>query len=72
MRFAAGYLNYSSGKLTNATTNGNYWSSSPYSGSASETNAGNLNFNDGNVYPLNNNNRGNGFSVRCVQEFTAA
>ncbi len=69
MRFAAGLLNYSSGALDN-TTNGYYWSSSPYA--SGNTNAGNLNFNAGNVYPLNNNNRGNGFSVRCVQEFTAA
>lgn len=40
---------------------GNYWSSSAYS----ETNAWYLNFNGSNAY-LNNNNRANGFSVRCV------
>ncbi len=70
MRSAAGYLNYSDGSLNNPDANGNYWSSSPYN--SGDTNAGNLNFNASNVYPLNNNNRGNGFSVRCVQEFTAA
>ncbi len=66
---AAGYLNYTSGAVTAVGENGNYWSSSPYS---SEVNAGNLNFNSGGVYPVNNNNRANGFSVRCVRVFTAA
>ena len=66
---AAGYLNNSTGAVTAVAANGNYWSSSPYS---SEVNAGNLNFNSGGVYPVNNNNRANGFSVRCVRVFTAA
>ncbi len=55
--------------VTNVAQNGNYWSSSPFAGN---TNAGNLNFNSGGVNPLNNNNRANGFTVRCVRVFTAA
>ncbi len=66
---SAGYLNNGTGAVTNVASNGNYWSSSPYSGNA---NAGNLNFNSGGVNPLNNNNRANGFSVRCVRGFTTA
>ena len=48
--------------LNNAGNNGNYWSSV----GRSSSNAYNLNFNSGNVNPSNNNNRYNGFSVRCV------
>ena len=62
---AAGYRNNDSGQLNNVGSNGNYWSSSPYS--SSSNNAGNLNFNSSSVNPLNNNNRANGRSVRCVQ-----
>ena len=51
-------------------TSGYYWSSS--SRLAGDNNAGNLNFNSGNVNPLNWNNRANGFSVRCVQHLPAA
>lgn len=51
--------------MANVGTNGYYWSSS--SRLAGDNNAGNLNFNSGNVNPLNWNNRANGFSVRCVQ-----
>ena len=51
--------------MANTSSNGYYWSSSPNYGG--NNNAGNLNFNSGNVNPLNNNNRANGFSVRCVQ-----
>ena len=50
-------------------TNGYAWSSSPTSGS---TNAGYLDFNSGNVNPLNNNNRAYGFPVRCVQHLPEA
>ena len=57
---ASGYRNNGSGALTNVSGNGNYWSFAPNS----QTNARNLNFNSGNVNPLNNNNRSNGFSVR--------
>ena len=57
---ASGYRNRTSGGLNNVGSNGNFWSFAPYS----QTNARNLNFNSGNVNPLNNNNRANGFSVR--------
>ena len=57
---ASGYRNRTSGGLNNVGSNGNFWSFAPNS----QTNARNLNFNSGNVNPLNNNNRTNGFSVR--------
>ena len=57
---ASGYRANDSGGLTNVGSNGNYWSFAPNS----QTNARNLNFNSGNINPLNNNNRSNGFSVR--------
>jgi uncharacterized protein (TIGR02145 family) len=63
---AAGNRNNSNGTLNNAGTNGNYWSSTP----SGTTNAMNLNFNSGNAN-VNNNNRANGFSVRCVAELIA-
>ncbi len=59
---AAGNRNNSSGALNNQGSNGNYWSSS-----ITGTNAYNLNFNSTAVNPANNNNRANGFSVRCIQ-----
>lgn len=49
--------------MNNVGSNGNHWSSSPNSA----TNGYNLNFNSGNVNPSNNNNRANGFPVRCVK-----
>ena len=49
----------------NVGANGDYWSSSSYL--AGSANAGNLGFNSSVVNPLNNNNRANGFPVRCVQ-----
>ena len=54
--------NVNGGTLYNAGSNGNYWSSTVNS----DANARNLNFNATNVNPENNNNRYNGFSVRCV------
>jgi len=63
---ASGYRNYSNGTLNNVGQNGYCWSSSAYSG----TNGFNLGFNSSNVYPANNNNRQNGFPVRCVQNLT--
>jgi hypothetical protein len=60
---AAGNRNTSTGVLNNVGLNGNYWSSTTASSGAF-----NLNFNSGRVYPANINNRGNGFSVRCVSE----
>ena len=62
---AAGYRNRSNGSVNNVGSNGNYWSAVPNS----VNNGYNLNFNSGNVNPLNNNNRANGFSVRPVQAF---
>ncbi|WP_455593076.1 hypothetical protein [Bacteroides sp.] len=64
---AAGLRNNSNGGLNNSPGNGYYWSSSRYDA----TNGGNLNFNsNGTVNPRNNNNRANGFSVRCVSVLT--
>ncbi|MBQ3445954.1 hypothetical protein IJG29_04525 [Candidatus Saccharibacteria bacterium] len=54
--------NYNGSTFYNGGTNGNYWSST----ASSSTNAHNLNFYSGNVYSANNNNRRNGFSVRCL------
>jgi hypothetical protein len=51
--------------LTSVGAGGWCWSSSSYL--AGNLNAGSLNFDTGNVNPLNNNNRANGFPVRCVQ-----
>lgn len=65
---ASGYRNVGSGAMNNEGSNGYYWSASPNSA----TNGYNLNFNSGNVNPQNNNNRGNGFPLRCVQEFATA
>lgn len=63
---AAGLRNSNSGELASTSSNGYYWSSSPNYGG--NLNAGNLYFYSGNVYPLSNNGRANGFSVRCVRE----
>lgn len=54
--------------MNNVGSNGYYWSASPYNA----TNGYNLNFNSGSVNPQNTNQRGNGISVRCVQEFATA
>lgn len=62
---ASGYRNRTSGDLNNVGSNGNYWSAAQNSAD----NAYNLNFNSGNVNPLNNNNRANGFSVLPVRAF---
>jgi hypothetical protein len=58
-----GNRNNSSAALNNQGSNGNYWSSTP-----NGTNSYNLNFNSSSVNPANNNNRANGFSVRCVKD----
>jgi len=60
---AGGNRNRTNGSLNNVGTNGNYWSSV-----VSDTNAWNLNFN-GSDSNMNSNNRANGFSVRCVQDW---
>jgi len=63
---AVGRRNYSDGSLNNAGTNGYYWASDQNNAS----NAYRMNFNSSDVN-TNNNNKANGFSVRCVrQEFT--
>ena len=64
-RGASGNRTNDSGGLNNVSSNGNYWTYAPNS----QTNARNLNFNSGNVNPLNNNNRSNGFSVRPCRAF---
>ena len=53
--------NYNNSTFNNGGTNGNYWSSTAYD----ESNAYNLNYNSGNAN-MNNNNKRNGFSLRCV------
>ncbi len=50
--------------VNNAGSNGYYWSSTWNS----TTNAYNMNFNSGNVWPQDNNNKNNGFAVRCVKK----
>ena len=63
---AAGLRIYYGGELAYTSSYGCYWSSSPYYGGNS--NAGNLAFGSGYVYPLNSNYRAYGFSVRCVRD----
>ncbi|MDO4611737.1 MAG: hypothetical protein Q4B34_02665 [Candidatus Saccharibacteria bacterium] len=54
--------NWNNGTLYNATTNGNWWSST----ANNEYNRWNLNYNNGSLN-TNNNNRNNGNYVRCVR-----
>ncbi len=61
---SAGNRNRINGLLNNQGTNGNYWSST-----VSGTNARNLNFNS-TVANTNNNNRANGFTVRCLKDYS--
>ena len=56
--------NFNDSSANNQGSNGNFWSST-YN---SATNMYNLNVNATNVNPQNNNNRNNGFSVRCVYD----
>jgi len=63
---ALGYRDGSSGALTNVSSGGSYWSSSSYA--SGSVNAGGLGFISSSAGPLNSNNRGNAFSVRCAQE----
>ena len=63
MRFVrSGNVNIYRGKLNWAGEDGNYWYAEP----DGEDNAYNLNFNDEDVNPDDNNNRYNGFSLRCL------
>jgi hypothetical protein len=57
----AGNRNNSNGSLNNVGSNGNYWSST-----VDGTNSRNLYFNSSNAN-MNNNNRANGNSVRCLR-----
>lgn len=59
-----GNYNWNNGGIHNVGMNGNWWSSTV----TNATNARNLNFNASNVNPQNNNNKGNGFAVRCVSQ----
>jgi hypothetical protein len=61
---ASGYRDRASGGLNGVGSNGYYWSFAPHS----QANARNLFFSSGYVYPLNNNYRANGFSVRPSRE----
>ena len=60
-----GNVNQNTSNLfNNAGDYGFYWSSTPYSNTS---NAYDLRFNGtGTINPSNNNNRNNGFSVRCT------
>lgn len=62
----AGYRNNSDGAFYNLGTNANYWSATENSG----TNAWNRNLNSTESRSnRNNNNKTNGFSVRCLQDW---
>ncbi len=62
---ATGYRHNDTGALASVGAGGYAWSSSTYA--SGNINAGFLNFNATWVNPLNNTNRANGLSVRCVQ-----
>ena len=62
---ASGYRSSDSGALGNVSGNGGYWSYAPFS----QTNARDLGFLSGGVYPLYNDVRSYGFSVRPCREF---
>ena len=64
--FRSGYYNWESASRYGRDSYGDYWESRIYSA----TNSNNLNFNSTNLNPQNGNNRGNGFSVRCVSALT--
>ena len=64
---AVGYRSYDSGSLIDVGERGYCWSASPSPSSTSY--AGNLRFGySGYVYPAHYDNRGYGYSVRCVRE----
>ncbi|MEG0602528.1 MAG: hypothetical protein RR499_05725, partial [Mucinivorans sp.] len=61
---ASGFRSGSDGSFGNVSSHGYYWSSTINNSS----NSYNLQFNQSNgAIPQNNNNRSNGFPVRCVQ-----
>ena len=59
---AAGYVNSPNGSLSNAGSDGYYWSST----ADSSNNAYGLRFYSGSFYPANNYSKYHGFSVRCI------
>lgn len=61
---ASGYRYYASGGLNYVGSDGFYWSYASYS----RASARNLSFSSGGVYPLGNNSRASGFSVRPCRE----
>ena len=61
---ASGCRYYNSGELCLIGSYGYYWSCASFS----QSNARNLHFNSGGVYPLNNYIRAYGFSVRLCKE----
>lgn len=67
---ASGHRNSGSGGFINVSTNGYCWPSSSYGTGSLDNRAGLLNFNVGNLNPLNNGNRAAALAVRCVQELT--
>jgi uncharacterized protein (TIGR02145 family) len=65
----AGYRNNNGSNFNNRGNEADFWSSSAYSG----TNAWNREFNYNRTdVNRNNNNRSNGFSVRCIRDSTHA
>jgi uncharacterized protein (TIGR02145 family) len=62
---ASGYRNGTSGALSSVGSRGYFWSFAPYS----QTSARNLDFYSGNVYPLYDGYRANGFAVRPSREY---
>ena len=65
---ASGGRDRPSGTLIVVGANGHSWSSS--SRGVGQINGSNLGFGSGDVNALNNNSRGYGLQVRCVQELT--
>jgi len=67
---ATGYRNNTTGALVNVGTWGAYYSSSPLL--SGNIDASHLAFGSGDVHPLNNANRANALSVRCVQHLRSS
>ena len=65
---ASGYRLVGSGAMYFEWNYGYYWSASPSSAAIGYS----LNFYSTYAYPQSTNQRGNGFPVRCVQEFATA
>ena len=65
---AVGCRSNVSGALNSVGSYGYYWSASPYP--SNSYSAYHLYFHNGYVYPADYYNRSNGYSVRCVREYT--